>query len=111
LRFERLADPRVELLSLALDEGVVQSVFQQSVLEDVSAARRPPIGIQDFCLREVGQLGLKSRLVEVGNGEKQLVAEFATEHRSQLSQLPFDLHAVHAGHDQILERGGNLVCR
>ena len=63
--FEHLANARVELLSLALDEGVVQSVFNQGVLEDVAAARRPPLGIQDFCLRQVGQFCLKSCLGEV----------------------------------------------
>ena len=32
-RLQRLGDPPVELLALALDEGVIQRVFEQGVLE------------------------------------------------------------------------------
>src|ERR1700730_16067038 len=62
LRFQHLADPPVELLSLALDKRVVQRVFKQGVLEDVRATRRPALGVQDLGLRQLGQLRLKSPL-------------------------------------------------
>ena len=109
LRFQHLADPPVELLPLALDQRVVQRVFEQGVLEDVGAARRPALRVQDLRLHQLGQLRLERRLVHGRDGGEQLVAELAAEDRGELGQLPVALHPVQAGHHQVLERGGDLV--
>ena len=65
LRFQHLADPPVKLLPLALDQRVVQCVFEQGVLEDVRAAGRPALRVEDLRLRQLGQLRLEGRLVQV----------------------------------------------
>ena len=56
LRLQHLGDPPVELLPLALDQRVVQRVLEQGVLEDVGAARRPTLRIQDLGLHQLGRV-------------------------------------------------------
>ena len=111
LRFQHLGDPPMELLSLPLDQRVVQRVLEQCVLEDVTAARRPALRVQDLRLHQLGQLRLQRRLVQRRDRGEQLVAELAAERRGELGHLPLALHAVQARHHQVLKRGGNLVCR
>ena len=108
-RLQHLGDPPVELLPLALDQRVVQRVFEEGVLEDVGAPGRPALRVQDLRLHQLGQLGLERRLVHARHGGEQLVAELAAEHRGELGHLPVALHPVQAGHHQVLERGGDLA--
>ena len=109
LRFQHLGDPPVELLPLSLDQRVVQRVFEQGVLEDVSAAGRPALRVQDLRLHQLGQFRLERRLVQGRDGGQQLVTELAAERRGELGHLPLALHPVQPGHHQVLERGGDLA--
>ena len=65
LRFQHLGDPPMELLSLPLHQRVVQGVLEQRVLEDVTAAGRPALRVQDVSLNQLCQLPLERRLVQV----------------------------------------------
>ena len=68
LRFQHFGDPPVELLALSLDQRVVQGVFEQRVLEDVTAARRPALRVQDVSLNQLCQLPVERRLVQSRDG-------------------------------------------
>ena len=109
LRFQHLGDPPVELLSLALDQRVVQGILEQRVLEDVAAAGRPALRVQDFSLNQLCQLRLERRLVQCRDGGQQFVAELAAERRGELRHFPLALHPVQPGHHQVLERGRDLA--
>ena len=70
---------------------------------------RAALRVQDLRLHELGQLGLERRLVHARHGREQLVAEFAAERRGELGHVAIALHAVQAGHHQVLERGRDLA--
>ena len=63
LRLQHFGDPPMELLSLPLDQRVVQGVLEQRVLEDVTAAGRPALRVQDLRLNQLGQRPFERRLV------------------------------------------------
>src|SRR5947209_5973284 len=67
-RFQRLADPAVELLALALDQRVVQRIFKKGVLEKIRATGRSALLIKDLRLHQFRQLDLERRLVHRRNG-------------------------------------------
>jgi len=87
LRFQHFGDPPVELLPLSLDQSVVKRIFEQGVLEDVRATRRPTLRVQDLGLRQLGQLRLESRLVHGRNSGEQLVAELTAEDRGEFGAV------------------------
>jgi len=109
LRFEHLGDQPVELLPLPFSQRVLQRVFEEGVLENVGAAGRMPLRVQDLQLNQLGQLRLECGFVPRGDGRQQLVAELATERSRELGDLPLALDPVQARHHQVLERGGDLV--
>ena len=108
-RLQNFGDPPVEVLSLLLDQRVVQGLFEQGVLEDVSASGRAALGIQDVGLDQLAQLVLEKRLVHGGDGVQQLVAELAAERGGDLGDFPVPFPAIQPRHDQILKRGGDLA--
>ena len=109
LRFQHFGDPPMELLALPLDQRVVQRVFEECVFEDVRAARRPALRVQDLRLNQLGQLRLQRRFVQRRDRVEQLVAELAAEHGGELGHVALSVHAVEPGHHQVLKGGGNLV--
>ena len=111
LRFQHVGDPPMELLALSLDQRVVQGVLEQRVLEDVTAAGRPALRVQDLRLHQLRQFALQRRLVQVRDGGQYLVTEFAAQRSGELCKLPLALDPIQPGHHQILKGGGNLVCQ
>ena len=90
-RLQDFGDPPVEVLSLLLDQRVVQRLFEEGVLEDVTASGSAALGIQDVGLDQLAQLVLEKRLVHGGDGVQQLVAELAAERRGDLGDFPVAL--------------------
>ena len=111
LRFQHVGDPPMELLALSLDQRVVQGVLEQRVLEDVGAAGRPALRVQDLRLHQLRQFALQRPLVQVRDGGQHLVTELAAQRRGELCQLPLTFYPIQPGHHQILKGGGNLVCQ
>ena len=106
---EHLGDPPMELLSLALDERVIERILEEGVFEYVGASGRPALRVQDLRLHQLRQLDLERELV-VGPGGEQLIAELTAEHRGELGHLAIAIHEVEAGHHQVLKRCGDLPC-
>ena len=111
MRFQHVGDPPMKLLALSLDQRVVQRVLEQRVLEDVTAAGRPALRVQDLRLHQLRQFALQRPLVQVRDGGQYLVTEFAAQRRGELCKLPLTLYPIQPGHHQILKGGGNLVCQ
>ncbi len=104
-----LRGPPMELLSPALDQRVVQGIFEQRVLEDIARPGRPAFLVENLRLHQLCQLCLERRLVQFRDGAHQLKAELTAKRGGELGHLALAFHAVESRKHQVLERGGNLA--
>src|SRR5262252_1333591 len=103
LHFQRLGYSSMKRLSLALYQGIVESVLQQRVLEHICASRRTSFLMQDLRVYQFCQFRLQLMLVKCCNCSQQIVAELTTERSGELGQLAIALQSFEPRHHQILK--------